>query len=411
MSGDLPDGWRTVALGDVLENVQPGFACGERDESGTIQLRLNNILPSGEMDWGKFIRIPDELVNADRYALNTGDLLFNHTNSAELVGKSAIFPGFSERVVFSNHFYRLKPARGLASAEFLASWLKKSWHDRLFDRICNRWIGQAGISRKMLLSLQLALPPLDEQHRIVAQLNTQLAAAGRARQAAQAQLDALDAMSAALLREIFPRSPSAPLRRGWRWVKLAEVCSINPRRPRNLGLAPSDLVTFIPMAAVSEEAAAITSPLLRPYSEVQRGYTYMQEGDVIFAKITPCMQNGKHSVVQDTHDGLAFGSTEFHVLRPFKTTDARFLHRFLLQPSFLREAQSHFRGAVGQQRLPKEFLSEHAFPLPPLSEQQSIVDTLETQATAVAQGCAATQAQLEAAKALPAALLRLAFPA
>ncbi len=137
----------------------------------------------------------------------------------------------------------------------------------------------------------------------------------------------------------------------------------------------------------------------------------MEDGDVIFAKITPCMQNGKHAIVQDTVGGIAFGSTEFHVLRPSSLVDAQFLHQFLLQPSFLVEAQRNFRGAVGQQRLPKEFLIEHALPLPPLDEQRRIVARLETQLAEIDRARRAAQARLDALDALSPALMRLSFPA
>ena len=130
-----------------------------------------------------------------------------------------------------------------------------------------------------------------------------------------------------------------PLPDGWRWATLGEVCQVNPRRPRALDAQADDLITFIPMAAVDETSATVARPLERPLSEVTKGYTYMQDGDVIFAKITPCMQNGKHAIVGETRTGFAFGSTEFHVLRPGADIHPVWVHRFLLQPSLLREAE------------------------------------------------------------------------
>ena len=197
---------------------------------------------------------------------------------------------------------------------------------------------------------------------------------------------------------------------GWRWVKLAEVCQINPRRPRNLAISPETDVTFVPMAAVSDQFAAITGAINRPYAEVSRGYTYMEDGDVIFAKITPCMQNGKHAIVRDTRTGFAFGSTEFHVLRPSDVLDARLLHSFLLRSEFLQEAERNFTGTAGQQRVPKEFMASVSFPLPPLDEQHRIVARLEEQLTTAERARSAALAQLAAIEAMPQALLRQIFP-
>ena len=177
-----------------------------------------------------------------------------------------------------------------------------------------------------------------------------------------------------------------------------------------MGLSPEEQVTFVPMAAVDESAAAIASPQVRQFREVAKGYTYMEEGDVIFAKITPCMQNGKHAILTDTLTGIAFGSTEFHVLRPTDQVLSTWVHRFLLRPELLAEAQSRFTGTAGQQRVPKDFLIEKAIPLPPLKEQHQIVIQLETQLAAAKRARQAAHAQLDALDAMSAALLREIFP-
>jgi type I restriction enzyme S subunit len=81
----------TVPLGELIAEAQPGFACGDRDPNGVIQLRMNNVTTDGLMDWSDFIRVPATTEQIERYRLLTGDVLFNNTNSAELVGKSAVF--------------------------------------------------------------------------------------------------------------------------------------------------------------------------------------------------------------------------------------------------------------------------------------------------------------------------------
>ena len=216
---------------------QDSCAVSELTE-GSRQLRMNNVLRNGELDWGKVVRVPHDYTDMDRYYLRAGDVLFNHTNSAELVGKSAVFFDWSESVVFSNHFFRLSPADDVLDRTYLALWLRLGQVSGLFTAICNRWVGQAAVSRKNLLNLPLSLPSLDEQRRVVARVEEQIAAANRAREAATAQLAAIEAMPAALLRESFPPSPAARLPRGWRWVKIGDVCAINPRRPRDLEIDP-----------------------------------------------------------------------------------------------------------------------------------------------------------------------------
>src|SRR3990172_11910412 len=102
---------------------------------------------------------------------------------------------------------------------------------------------------------------------------------------------------------------------GWQWVKLGEICEINPRRPR-INREDSAPTSFVPMNAVDETTGTIAEIQIRQYAEVQRGYTYFENGDVLFAKITPCMENGKAVIAQGLIDSIGFGSTEYHVLRP-----------------------------------------------------------------------------------------------
>ncbi|MEJ5198394.1 MAG: restriction endonuclease subunit S [Anaerolineae bacterium] len=154
-----------------------------------------------------------------------------------------------------------------------------------------------------------------------------------------------------------------PLPEGWEWRTLAEVCEINPRRP-TIQRDDDAPTSFVPMAAVDEVEGRFAEVQIRPYREVKRGYTYFEENDVVFAKITPCMENGKAAIAQGLLDGFGFGTTEFHVLRPRPGMLPEWIHRYVRQLGFREEAKKHFRGAVGQQRVPQEFLESSPIPLP-----------------------------------------------
>jgi hypothetical protein len=160
----------------------------------------------------------------------------------------------------------------------------------------------------------------------------------------------------------------------WKTCELGEIVEINPRRPSSLSdLDRKTPVSFVPMAAVSERDGVITGAEARSISQVSKGFTYFAEGDVIFAKITPCMQNGKSAIARGLSSGLGFGSTEFHVLRPSPCVTAEWVHCLVRQKSFRNAAALHFRGSAGQQRVPADFLAKYMVPLPPPEEQQRIV--------------------------------------
>lgn len=194
--------WPRLALKNMLEDAKLGFACGARDPSGVVQLRMNNVTTDGKMRWDELVRVPRPK-KMDSYLLNPGDVLFNNTNSVDLVGKTALFTGYSEPVVFSNHFTRLRVKKDMVRPEYLAFWLWLQWHEGLFAEGCNRWVGQAAFNRKKLLTLCVPLPPIAEQNRIVEILEEQLAEVDCARAAVEEQLDELALLPSKLLDKAF----------------------------------------------------------------------------------------------------------------------------------------------------------------------------------------------------------------
>lgn len=169
---------------------------------------------------------------------------------------------------------------------------------------------------------------------------------------------------------------------GWTWVRIGDVADLNPRRIA-VSLTEDTAVTVVPMAAVDADHGTITDPEMQPFGSVRKGLTPFQDGDVIMAKITPCMENGKAAVARGLTNGVAFGSTEFHVLRPSPAVLAEYLYHFIRQESFRGEAEANMSGNVGQRRVPAAFLADHSLPLPPLAEQHRIVAALDAALTRV----------------------------
>ncbi len=186
-----------------------------------------------------------------------------------------------------------------------------------------------------------------------------------------------------------------------RTVRLTEAVEINPKADRSV-LTDTTQVSFVPMAAVGAGNGQIDTSTIRPYAEVRKGYTHFRDGDVLFAKITPCMENGKMVVAHGLHNGVGLGSTEFHVLRPRAGVDSRYVYHFVSSAKFRNEAAHHMTGAVGQERVPVSFLEQSEIPLPSLHEQHRIVAEIEKQFSRLDQAVASLQrvkAQLKRYKA------------
>ena len=140
------------------------------------------------------------------------------------------------------------------------------------------------------------------------------------------------------------------------------------------GLQPDSIVSFIPMDSVADGATGEVNLLSRPLSDVQKGYTPFTEGDILWAKITPCMQNGKSCIARGLENGIGFGSTEFHVFRPLTAeVSTEFIWEFLNQETLRRVAPYTFTGSAGHQRVPASFLAELPFPKLPKKEQDRLV--------------------------------------
>lgn len=159
-------------------------------------------------------------------------------------------------------------------------------------------------------------------------------------------------------------------------VQLAEVAQINPKGPARGALHADEVCDFVPMAGVHEDG---TMEVLekRPYHKVAKGYTSFRSGDVLLAKITPCFENGKISLAR-TSTEYAFGSTEFHVIRPMNgDLDSRYLYYFLRQGRIRADGENQMTGSAGQKRVPRSFLDQLKIPLPDIEEQRRIAAILD----------------------------------
>lgn len=236
-----------------------------------------------------------------------------------------------------------------------------------------------------LENIPIPLPPLNEQQRIVNRIESLFAKLDRAKELIENTLAQFEQNKMAILHKAFTGELTAKWRKennidlsSWENGILMDFCKINPKKINTKEFDDDMIVSFIPMPCVSDIWGKIVKKELRKLGEVKKGYTNFFEGDVLFAKITPCMENGKSAIVDKLENDIGFGSTEFYVLRCDENKlNNKYLHYFVRQKTFRDEAKGEMTGAVGQQRVPKTFLENYKMKVPTIKEQQEIVNILD----------------------------------
>lgn len=214
-----------------------------------------------------------------------------------------------------------------------------------------------------LSDFEFELPPLEEQKVLADKLWT----AYRLKKAYKKLLVAIDEMVKSQFIEMFGNPLSTKQKNELK--KLGECCILNPRRP-NIALCDTDKVTFVPMPAVSEDGYLVDM-IDEEYGKVKKGFTYFENNDVLFAKITPCMENGKGAIAHGLTNGIGMGSTEFHVLRPIdKISSSYWLLALTRMPIFRVNAAKNMSGTGGQKRVGASYLEHFMVGLPAIEEQR-----------------------------------------
>ena len=161
--------------------------------------------------------------------------------------------------------------------------------------------------------------------------------------------------------------------KGWNVVdKIGNVCALNPKKSEIESIDNIE-VSFIPMQNVSENGDINTNET-RLLNEVKKGFTYFKENDVLFAKITPCMENGKGAVAKGLKNNIGFGSTEFHVIRPTDKVNSIWIYTYTTFKSFRKEAERKMTGSAGQKRVPIKFFDNYKIAIPPIELQNKFAD-------------------------------------
>jgi type I restriction enzyme S subunit len=321
----------------------------------------------------------------------------------EPIGRACILPDLGYPAITAVDVSILRLERNCAEPDFVVQYLNS---DQWYRLVLNYASGatRPRVSRKKLENFEIPLPPLSEQRRIAGTLREQMAAVERARAAARARLEAVKALPAAFLRQVFPQ-PAQPLPDGWRWVRLGEVAavvsgfgfSVEWQGRRDLPypfVKVSDMNSPGAEVVISEAANTVDEAILSALGA--RSYP---AGTIVFPKVGGALLTNKRRILgrEASFDNNIMGVVPQHA-------DGEFVFFWFSSVDLAAHANTQALPSIRQ-----SLVASLEIPLPPLSEQRRIAGTLREQTAAVERARAAAEAELEAVEALPAALLRRAF--
>ena len=430
---EIPQGWEWTRIGNIFNHTSGKQQSSSNKGGGTPQ----KFITTSNLYWGHFVLDNVKVMNFTDEEIKTcsatkGDLLVCEGGAG--YGRSAIWNEDYD-ICLQNHVHRLRPCvSGICEYVYYFIYLLKE-----SNNLASVGTAMPGLSANRLKGLLLPFPSLTEQKRIVLklegllpqidkyskvqnqldELNTtikeclkksilqeaiqgklapQLAAEGTA----QELLEQIKAEKQKLVKEgklkksalndsvIFRGDDNKYYEKigkkcvditeeipfsipaNWTWVRIRDVFRLNPKNEAD----DDSMAAFIPMEKISAGYKSDFVFDTVKWGSIKKGFTHFANGDVAFAKITPCFQNRKSAIFHGLPNGIGTGTTELKVLRPYgNTIDRWYLLYFLESPYFIDEAT--FKGTANQQRIVVGYLENKLFPLPPLNEQQRIVAQIE----------------------------------
>ncbi|MDN5364440.1 MAG: type restriction enzyme subunit [Eubacteriales bacterium] len=375
--GPLPEEWEVVQLGDIFEETDRRVKDENEPDIPLLSITRYNGLVLQSQKFEKRVAGKDiKNYKVVRY----GEMVYGFPMDEGVIhflwnfDKGAVSPVYftwrKKKSDADSHFldYALKTPQMIEMYQLYTSRTvhrRRIVHPRDFKRIC------------------IPLPPLPEQRAIARVLRT----VQRAKEATERVIQATRELKKSLMRHLFTYGPvpvneveKVPLKETeiglvpehWDVVGLETIARIGNSRSN---LPSQDVIPFIPMSLVPEEHLYITNWELRRSENIRSG-VIVRNGDLLLAKITPCLENGKQGIVKDLPGGWGYATTEIFPIRPSETMLIEFLAFYLKRPEIRETLAAKMEGTTGRQRLPKAVLKSLPLPLPPLSEQREIARIL-----------------------------------
>ena len=436
----MPEGWEFAKISTLL-NIQTGASF--KKESATTNQKLVRVLRGGNILNGSYhffdndIFLDNNLV-PDSILLQRNDLITPAVTSIENIGKIARVEQTYNNVTAGGFVFILRPFCQIYElSKYLLYALQSSYFNKQLKAITKK-SGQAfyNLGKERLLQLILPLPPLAEQARIVAEIEKYEPLIAEydklEQQATKLDEEIYDKLKKSILQyaiqgKLVPQNPNdepasvlleriraekkaklgkkfvdsyiykgddncyyekvgtnEPVRiddlpfdipDSWCWARLGNVVNINPKNNIDDDLD----VSFVEMKSIMDGFNNMFYSEKRKWGDVRRGFTHFKDGDVGFAKITPCFQNRKSVVFHCLVNGYGAGTTELHIIRSYSDTImSEYLLYFVKSPYFIEHGKINFSGTAGQQRFGTDEVKHTFIPIPPYNEQIHICKWIKT---------------------------------
>ena len=375
----LPEGWKWVRLGNIADWTSGGTPSRKHPEyykEGTIPW-----IKTGELN-DDVIMDSEERITVEAVENSSAKILPVHTVIVAMYGATIGKTGILGINASTNQACACAVCNDAINYKYLFYYLR-SIKDSLIKQ--GKGGAQPNISQTVIKNRMMPIPAPALQAKIVDFIEKEFDRLDEAKDQIQSVIDSSEERKQSILYKAFKGELTKKWRKengvsldSWHKEKLKSVCDINPKKEDVSGYDDNMEVSFFPMASLDERVGAITDPQIRPLKEVKKGFTNFREGDVVFAKITPCMENGKSAVIGELMNDIGYGTTEFYVFRCGKQIDKYYLFHLLRSKKFRNDAKQEMTGAVGQQRVPKKYLEDYEVNLPSIDEQQEIVRLLNS---------------------------------
>ena len=350
----------TKPLTDFIDVSFPGeWGQEDKDGSGVKVIRTTNFTNNGKLDLSDVVTRGIDYAKVEKKKLSKGDIILERSGGTNdnPVGRVVYFE--EDGVYLFNNFTQLLRCKEGVNSLFLFYSLFNYYqmNKNVIRSMGNKTTGIQNLKMDRYWQIPIADVSIERQKEFESIY----------RQADKSGFDGRKSQFIEMFGNPLSSKQKYPLK------ELGECCEINPTRPQ-LNIGDDDMVSFVPMQSVSEEGY-LCENIEKPYSKVKKGFTYFGDGDVLFAKITPCMENGKGAIAEHLTNGIGMGSTEFHVLRPISgTSTSQWILALTRMSNFRTKAARFMSGTGGQKRVSASYLENFKIGLPPIDRQEQFAE-------------------------------------